>query len=1383
VGVGIGGIDISATVKGEGDAGYDDSFQRSWLQDMRDDKYSRDLVVEWSYSTAGSDGAGFAGKLSDVFLIPTFQILYKETKTVNFDSISCTAAISTSTKFDIKNAENKKAISFLSYRQVITETLPELETQLKNLDASQVVEKETIEASISGWNEALAEYEEVNMMAWNGDLLKRSNVEDWMDSPRCEISSDQDITRYRCRPYDLIPNLCEVCEDFKDEHYQCNGLTAEDCKNNWDLDLEWKELPDDHPYWNLFFTNPQLDTSKAKTSLLPNALTNDNLNEINKSVKNLLDRTDEKYEDFFNEVDHIHFSGGGNVMTIEFDDEKMEEHMQIYNPASKDENSDFHMSHGGSAQHKGVLGFKVLGGLKVKTEVHYIKDTTHRISSEDGTMKKSSVKVELGDADVGDEFLVGVYIDPIHGTFVFNTTAGQSKCPHENNTNPVELPSISVLKAADSIVEVDKPMVFDLEIANLGYGDSSFVLFHEVLDNPDGLLINTFKSDTRTWLLPSTYHGGKATKTTVTLSRGPKLNIYNPVRIYLQSKCGFEWENGDAIDEAVLFNKVVVNEDGALSKSIEFTEPCPEVQWSSASTLGKYKKFFINKDTAETLSVTLQNPSTIPLDKKVTLTSVGLEYRKVSEGFKDWNAGRQNNDKIINFKNNAEDSFGFITADWKYPVIDGIYEIRLKSTCQCDRCPLNLKEYTSDGIIGSIDLTPPRVFGEPSPFRNLSPGEALTISFTEDIDCEQPYKFDVGIEVSEMSSILFGNNDIDIFCVKNSIAIKLKEDRLPAKSLNYLLGRTYVLTIDGVKDKSGNSMEEMYIIQSNFECLPPTPELKISFNSDREYLTHEPIVFNVTISNNQVVSKLATEINFEITGRVMVVSNPNLCMTLEASSDNVVMATCQLDDSNQVFGYYSTEQEIKIGEMCLEYHTSSKNVYINECYGISNQRWYYNSETKEIKTQHDENCLDKAGTNNLKMYRCHGGNNQKFEIPSGWDMTQTTNPSFEMIRDASERSTTFLELGVKLRTNNDDLTIMANGEPLVSDQVYTLRGNDDISTTIAIVKGPGHRLKIPPVTLFLRSHCSTDSHNPIEVSSDLWNWESQDSGERFIKFTPTCPTIAWAGAMMNRQYPLTIGADDLLYTNFLLEVSIFNQGFMESTLFDRSIHNPEAVRAGEANIQDILLLYRRVGASETSSWKNGILHFNKTRSLFSDSQYVDFSMKNVEDEFGYATLFWDLQNVSDGSFEVKVISRCILSSTSTMVKGFSSDVIEIIVDRVPPKVYFSDVTLPSSAHPTSKEYFIQFTEDINCRRPFLFNILIRGLDNESDLTELKDDDGIHVICVDQSVKFRFDRETYDQQNLDMLLKSNIQVHLYGVQDLAGNFQSSNFSMPMSMNAQ
>lgn len=409
------------------------------------------------------------------------------------------------------------------------------------------------------------------------------------------------------------------------------------------------------------------------------------------------------------------------------------------------------------------------------------------------------------------------------------------------------------MNPADSVVQLDEPMVFDLEIANLGYGDSTFVLYHEVTDNSDGLTINTFKSDTGTWILPSTVHGGKAIKTLLTVSRGPKLNVYNPVRIYLQSKCGFQWENGDSIDETLLFNKVVANDDGTTSKFIEFTEPCAEVQWSSASTLGKYKKFLLNNDSSETIPITIQNPSTSPLEKKIKLSSVGLEYRKVSEGIQDWNPGRQSDGKIINFKNYVEDSFGYIVAKWKYPLVDGIYEVRLKSTCDCNRCPSVLKEYTSEAIIGSIDLTPPRVFGEPFPLRNLAPGEVLTIDFTEDIDCEEPFKFDVWIKVSEIDSILFGNNDIDIICLRNSIAVKFKEDRLPSKNFEQLLGRKYLLTIEGVEDKSGNAMEEMYSFQSNFECLPPTPKLKIALNSEREYLAHEPMIFNVTISNNRVV--------------------------------------------------------------------------------------------------------------------------------------------------------------------------------------------------------------------------------------------------------------------------------------------------------------------------------------------------------------------------------------------------------------------------------------------------------------------------------------------------------------------------------------------------
>ncbi len=446
---------------------------------------------------------------------------------------------------------------------------------------------------------------------------------------------------------------------------------------------------------------------------------------------------------------------------------------------------------------------------------------------------------------------VRIYIDPMHGTFVFNTTAGQSKCPHENNTNPVELPSVSVIQPENPVVQLDEPMVFELEIANHGYGDSSFVLYHEVLDNPDGLMINTFSSDTRTWILPSTYHGGTATKTTLTVSRGPKLNVYSPVRIYLQSKCGFALENGDSINEAVLYNKIVANDDGTSSKFIEFTESCQEVQWSSSSSLGKYKTFLLNTKSEKIMPITIQNPSSVPLQNKEKLKSVGLQYRKASEGFHEWIDGLQSDGKKINFKKNTEDFLGFITSEWKYPLIDGIYEIRLKSTCDCERCPLFLKEYTSESVFGYVDLTPPRVFGEPTPAGNLSPGEAVTIDFTEDIDCGIPYSFDVWIEVSEITSIIFGNIDLDIICSKNSIILKFRKDRIPAKTLKQLLGRSYILSVEGVKDKSGNIMEERFIFNSNFECLPPKPELKISFNRSREYLPHEPMIFDITISNKQ----------------------------------------------------------------------------------------------------------------------------------------------------------------------------------------------------------------------------------------------------------------------------------------------------------------------------------------------------------------------------------------------------------------------------------------------------------------------------------------------------------------------------------------------------
>eukprot|EP00957_Ditylum_brightwellii_P202664 15331210-Ditylum_brightwellii.AAC.2 len=86
-------------------------------------------------------------------------------------------------------------------------------------------------------------------------------------------------------------------------------------------------------------------------------------------------------------------------------------------------------------------------------------------------------------------------------------------------------------------VAEDELMVFDLEIKNIGYGDSSFYLFTENRDNTGGLNIEVNGaglSDPSTWFLPSTELGGSATTATLTIERGPKLHTYPPVTLFLQ---------------------------------------------------------------------------------------------------------------------------------------------------------------------------------------------------------------------------------------------------------------------------------------------------------------------------------------------------------------------------------------------------------------------------------------------------------------------------------------------------------------------------------------------------------------------------------------------------------------------------------------------------------------------------------------------------------------------------------------------------------------------------------------------------------------------------------------------------------------------------------
>ena len=112
-------------------------------------------------------------------------------------------------------------------------------------------------------------------------------------------------------------------------------------------------------------------------------------------------------------------------------------------------------------------------------------------------------------------------------------------------------------------------------------------------------------------------------------------------------------------------------------------------------------------------------------------------------------------------------------------------------------------------------------------------------------------------------------------------------------------------------------------------------------------------------------------------------SNTNLC--LANPNGWAKMEECS-DKTTQNFSYVSSSREIKYGLKCLDYNSDTTLVFIHDCHGDKNQKWYYNYKTMELKTLKDEKCLDMPGSREMYMSPCHGGLNQKFQIPSDWQM-------------------------------------------------------------------------------------------------------------------------------------------------------------------------------------------------------------------------------------------------------------------------------------------------------------------------------------------------------------------------------------------------------------
>ena len=104
-----------------------------------------------------------------------------------------------------------------------------------------------------------------------------------------------------------------------------------------------------------------------------------------------------------------------------------------------------------------------------------------------------------------------------------------------------------------------------------------------------------------------------------------------------------------------------------------------------------------------------------------------------------------------------------------------------------------------------------------------------------------------------------------------------------------------------------------------------------------------------------------------------------------------IQSKCMADNVNQIFKYNAETKQIMLTERedkgCVDYDFIS-NVYTHACNIGNNQKWTYDTNTKQIISDRDGKCLDidtSAGKGlNLRMIDCMNGNeNQQFHPLSG----------------------------------------------------------------------------------------------------------------------------------------------------------------------------------------------------------------------------------------------------------------------------------------------------------------------------------------------------------------------------------------------------------------
>ncbi len=384
----------------------------------------------------------------------------------------------------------------------------------------------------------------------------------------------------------------------------------------------------------------------------------------------------------------------------------------------------------------------------------------------------------LSDNDDGDNFTVDVMKASNELSPVFKVRAGASSCPYEpwedNTGKPTmtrrDLPDISLTPSAQVGIQPDQPAVFTLNLTNKSETEEtrSYVLSIVDSSNRGGAIITANGAPMYAGV-PLVVPYNQTRYLTLTVERGPIFYDYSKLLLRAGPQCESDREDVSKI----------------ISLDVRFSAPCSDI-----SLFEPASGWLVNQaDSASThskLNITMKD-FLVVFNGKDSIIEIGAQYRRV--GDVSWLP-------ISSIKSSLLQEGKSASLNWDYSGIskDGNYEIRAYTKCSSGNG-------YSTVVRGTIDRTPPTVFGTPQPSDSvLTLGEEISISFNETID-----KNSITPASILMRKVTGGTpaDTIAASAVTDGSTIIIT----PLASAAAMEGQQFSINVKGIKDVRGNPMQ------------------------------------------------------------------------------------------------------------------------------------------------------------------------------------------------------------------------------------------------------------------------------------------------------------------------------------------------------------------------------------------------------------------------------------------------------------------------------------------------------------------------------------------------------------------------------------------------